>query len=464
MGLDYCLPGRKMISFICNNELITADCEGGLPLLDWIRSRNGMKGTKEGCREGDCGACTVILGKPGSNGIEYSTVCSCLLPAGEVHGCHLVTIEGLSSGEELTPFQRAFYDEAASQCGFCTPGMIMSLTGCLLGAPLLSVKAAMESLDGNICRCTGYTAVKRAVEFVMKKLPEQYENRIDMLVSLGHIPPCFTTISKRLELIPPNNVTGCDAVVAGGTDIYIHSGDELALRQPVFLSKRENLNFILRNESTIRVGASVTAKQLKESPVISNLFPGLKDFLGRVSSTQIRSRATLGGNLVNASPIADLAIVFLALNSSVTFSTGRLLPLCDFYLGYKHIDLQPGEILTEISFPVPEPGSVLTALKVCKREYLDIASVNSAMLLLVENGIIRRVSLSAGGVAPFPLLLRRTASYLSGREISPATIQAACSEVSREISPISDVRGSREYKDALLKAQLKAHLTREQGV
>ncbi len=448
-----------MLSFICNNEEMTVDCPGGLPVLDWIRSQTGLKGTKEGCREGDCGACTVVVGKPGTAEIEYSAACSCLLPIGEIAGCHLVTIEGLTTGDELTPFQKSFYDEAASQCGFCTPGMIMSLTGCLLGSSELSVSAAMESLDGNICRCTGYVAVRRAVDSVMNELPPKWDNRLKMLIDKGHVPAYFRTVSERLKKLPVHETSENGTFIAGGTDIYVHSSDKLSDEQPEFLSRRDDLNFIRRDDGLVRIGASVTFKQLRESPVITGLFPGLKGFLSRVSSTQIRSRATVGGNIVNASPIADLAVVLLALDASVTISDRSVL-LSEFYLDYKKLDMQPGEIITEVSFPPPEPGSVLSSLKICKREYLDIASVNSSILFRVENSVIRRARISAGGVSPIPLLLVKTGEYLRGRIISEETVMEACKLASSEISPISDVRGSKEYKEELLKAQIRAHLTR----
>lgn len=450
-----------MISFICNNKEISASSPGGLPVLDWIRAQNGLKGTKEGCREGDCGACTVVVGKPGKNGIEYSALCSCLLPLGEIAGCHLVTIEGLSSddSDELTPFQRSFYDEAASQCGFCTPGMIMSLTGCLLGSQELTASSAMESLDGNICRCTGYVAVKRAVETVMKALPEKRENRMEMLIANGHIPAYFKTIKQRLRKLPAGTNSSDGTIVAGGTDVYVHSSNKLSGKQPEFLSRRKDLNYIREDREVIRVGSAVTFNQLRRSPLISRILPGLKDFLSRVSSTQIRSRATVGGNIVNASPIADMAIVFLALNGSVTVSN-RSIPLRKFYLSYKKLDMQPGEILTEISFPVPEPECILSSLKVSKREYLDIASVNSSMLFSIENEIILFARVSAGGVSPIPLLLAKTGNYLCGQTLSEETIAEACRLAEKEISPISDVRGSKQYKIQLLKAQIRAHLTR----
>ncbi len=453
-----------MISFICNNENITTCLSSGLNVLSWLREEHGLKGTKEGCREGDCGACTVILGKPSDNGMLYSAVASCLLPIGEMHGNHLVTIEGLNLEKEnkLTPFQLAFYNKAASQCGFCTPGMLMSLTGFLLGSSEITEHGAIESLDGNICRCTGYVAVKRAVTEALKKIPENYSTkpRIEMLIKHEYIPEYFSNIQARLARIPEADIKNTGTIIAGGTDIYVRSSDKLANQNPSFLStSSDKLNYIYKETNRIKIGATVTFNQLRESFIISDLLPQLKEFLAKVSSTQIRQRATVGGNIVNASPIADMAIIFLALNADVTVN-GRVIPLEKFYLGYKKLDMQPGEILTEISFPKPPPGSILSSLKVSKRDYLDIASVNSSFLFELNEGKIVYARGAAGGVAPVPLLLKNTSTFLTDKILSEELIQNACRIASEEISPISDVRGSKEYKIELLGAQIKAHLTR----
>ncbi len=451
-----------MISFICNNENITTSLSSGLNVLSWLREKQGLKGTKEGCREGDCGACTVILGKPSDDGLIYSAVASCLLPIGEIHGNHLVTIEGLEQENELTPFQLAFYNEAASQCGFCTPGMLMSLTGFLLSSSEITESGALESLDGNICRCTGYVAVKRAVTRALKEIPENYSTkpRIEMLIEHKHIPEYFRNIQVRLADIPEAPIKNTGTIIAGGTDIYVRSSDKLANQNPSFLSNStRKLNCIHKEKDQVRIGATVTFKQLRESLVISDLFPQLKKFLAKVSSSQIRQRATVGGNIVNASPIADMAIIFLALNADVTVN-GRVIPLEKFYLGYKKLDMQPGEILTEVSFPLPRPGSILSSLKVSKRDYLDIASVNSSFLFELNEGKIVYARGATGGVAPVPFLLKNTSEFLTDKVLSEELIQNAVRIASEEIAPISDVRGSKEYKTELLKAQIEAHLTR----
>lgn len=452
----YFPAGGKMITFVCNGEKQTTDCPGGLPVLDWIRDRYGLKGTKEGCREGDCGACTVVIGRNTSEGIKYSSVCSCLLPMQVLQGCHLVTVEGLSQNGLLTPFQSEFYEQAASQCGFCTPGMIMSLTGFLLGERELTFENAMESLDGNICRCTGYGAVQRAVMNVISSMSIGYEHRLEMLIEKGHVPEYFREIPELLQSVGQGEQVSGKTAVAGGTDLYVHPPDEVFSDELLLIQAPSGIG---RNADTVTVGAGATIESIRESAVFRELFPTLDGFFRKISSTQIRSRATLGGNIMNGSPIADLAVLFLALGASVHTAGGKI-PLKNFYLGYKKFAVAKGELLTELTFPVPKEGSILSAVKVCKREYLDIASVNSAALFKIEKGSIAFATVAAGGVFPYPLFLERTSCLLSGRDLSEETIALAETSATGEIAPISDIRGSKEYKTELLKSQIRFHLTR----
>ncbi len=446
-----------MITFICNRSTVTSSDPGGRPVLDWIREQHNLKGTKEGCREGDCGACTVVLGKPVNRRMEYNSVCSCLLPMAELQGAHLVTIEGISRKEGLTPFQQEFFDQAASQCGFCTPGMIMSLTGFLLGTRKLTLENAMESLDGNICRCTGYAAVQRAVENVMTSVPEHFADRLEMLISEGHVPGYFSDIPEMLHNIGSHSPDGRGkTLVAGGTDVYVHPDEQLVSSTPAFILVPDGISV---SSGTVTVGAGATVNSLRNSEVLTDLFPDLDGFLRRISSTQIRSRATVGGNIMNGSPIGDLAVLFLALNGTVHTCSSSI-PLSEFYLGYKKFRIEKDEIVNSLTFPVPEKGEILSALKVCKREYLDIASVNSACLIKLSEGRIISVSMAAGGVAPFPLLLKNTAEILRGNELTEELITSAGNTAASEISPISDIRGSKEYKTELLKSQIRVHLTR----
>lgn len=442
-----------MIEFLLNDRTVTTGCPGGIRVLDWLRNEAGLTGTREGCREGDCGACTVVLGSLEDNGMRYRAVCSCLLPLSAVHRSHLVTIEGISAPGKLSPFQKAFVEECASQCGFCTPGMIMSLTGFLLGKRKLTLENAMESLDGNICRCTGYASVRRAVESVMAGI-RGGSDRVAAMVEQGHVPEYFNEVPSILGAIGERSVTRGTMPVAGGTDVYVHPDAGASGEEPFFIQAPAGINI---EGGMVLAGAGTTVEEIRESPVFRELFPDIDGFLARVASTQIRSLATIGGNIVNASPIGDLAVLFLALGATV--HTGRRsLPLKEFYLGYKKTDLDEGEIIESISFPLPREGARLSALKVCKREYLDIASVNSAALLVLQGSSVRSASLSAGGVYPYPLFLEAASSFLQGRELTESTILETAGIAAGEIAPISDIRGSAEYKTLLLRSQVIAHL------
>ncbi len=442
-----------MIEFLLNDRKVRTGSAGGTRVLDWLRNEVGLMGTREGCREGDCGACTVVLGSLEETGIRYRAVCSCLLPLSAVHRSHLVTIEGISPPGRLNPFQKAFVEECASQCGFCTPGMIMSLTGFLLGNREFTLENAMESLDGNICRCTGYASVRRAVESVMTGIRGS-SDRVAAMVEQGHVPEYFNEVSSNLGAIGERSVSGGTVPVAGGTDLYVNPDAGASGEEPSFIQAPSGINI---REGMVLAGAGTTMEELRESPVFRELFPDIDGFLARVASTQIRSIATIGGNIVNASPIGDMAVLFLALGATV-HTGGRSLPLKEFYLGYRKVDLDKEEIIEKVTFPLPPEGAMLSALKVCKREYLDIASVNSAALLVLQGSSVRSASLSAGGVYPYPLFLEAASSFLVGRELTESTILETAGIAAGEITPISDIRGSAEYKTELLRSQVIAHL------
>ena len=445
-----------MVTFICNDQAVAADCGPGLAALEWIRYHHGLTGTKAGCREGDCGACTVLVGRPEEGRVRYQAVCSCLLPLGELQGRHLVTIEGLCSKKGLTPIQQAFYDQGASQCGFCTPGMVMSLTGCLLSSKRPGVKEAMASLDGNICRCTGYLSIRRAVQTVFRSLPEDRPSRLEMLIAEGHVPRWFREIPDRLRNLAGVGPNGEGPVVAGGTDLYVSQADRLSEISPKLLL-REGMDEISVEGGLVRIGAGVTVADMLDSPELSELLEPVAGYLEHISSTQIRNRATVGGNIVNASPIADLAVLFLALGAILELD-GRDVPLEGFYRGYKEVDLQQGELLRRLSFPMPQGSASLSAIKVSKRRRLDIASVNSAALIRMEGDSVASATIAAGGVYPYPLLLKRTGGWLAGRKLTRETALLAEEAAAGEIAPISDIRGSAEYKERLLRAQIRAHL------
>lgn len=456
---------KETIKFICNKKAISAEVHPATSLLDFIRQHEHLTGTKEGCREGDCGACTVLIGEPAGDEIVYKNVNSCLVPLGDVAYKHVVTIEGLNS-DSLSPIQESFIDATATQCGFCTPGFIISLTSFMLNTRTFDFDNAVETVAGNICRCTGHISIKRAISKMLEYInPEDSGNRIEYLIQNKFLPDYFRDIPARLKELEPVvekvKISGKPAYnISGGTDLFVQKWEDLLKNEVSFIEPVEDRDKIVLREKDIIIKARTTVTEFKESEIIKKYFPVLNQKLNLFGSLPIRNRATLGGNIINASPIGDMVNILLALDAKLTFEKdgkSRELDLDKFYLGYKTLDKKENEILEEIAIPIPDEGAFFNYEKVSKRTYLDIASVNSSILISVKNNIITKVRISAGGVAPIPALLYKTAEYLSGKEINTAALLKAVEVSGQEVKPISDARGSAEYKKILLQQLLKTH-------
>lgn len=455
-----------MIRFILNDIEISTDQPKGMVLLDFIRYHRQLKGTKIGCREGDCGACTVLVGELINERIRYRSVTSCLMPLGNSNGKHIVTIEGIN-GDGLNPIQQAMADEGATQCGFCTPGFVMSLAGYCLSDHARSPAQAVGCMDGNICRCTGYKSIERAALRVNEMLSTGHtRDAVQFAAANKLLPDYFAGIEKRLiDLNIPENqehvgINTSAIFVAGGTDLYVQKHDAMTYVDNFFISGKSKLHGIAVEGNRCILGGSTTVTDLCESEIIAKHFPDFSSFAKLVSSTPIRNMATLAGNFVNASPIGDFTVFFLALNASLVLSDGdqrRELPLRKFYKSYKVLHKKPEEFIEQIFFNLPEKKSRFNFEKVSKRTHLDIASVNSAMQIVIEEGVIINADISAGGVGPVPIYLEKTSGFLHGKTLSPRLIGDSLQVMQTEIAPISDARGSEQYKRFLLGQLMKAH-------
>lgn len=444
--------------------MIETQLPPGRALLDFIRYDQHQTGTKIGCREGDCGACTVLVGEIIDGRLRYRSMTSCLMPLGNANGKHIVTVEGINM-QELNPVQQAMAEEGATQCGFCTPGFVMSLVGFTLHNSIVEPEAeVIAAIDGNICRCTGYKSIERAAQKVATLVGKQLtDDPTQQAVAKGILPDYFTSIKSRLESLSVEKIAAQQGKVVftgGGTDLYVQRHDSMTEANIQFTYQEKEMKSISVAGVSCTIGGSVTVTDLCESEVIRKAFPSFLKHAKLVSSTPIRNMATLAGNFVNASPIGDFTAFFLALDTVLVLSgpSGkREVALKDFYKGYKQLDKKEDEVVSAICFTLPGPSVKFNFEKVSKRTHLDIASVNSAMSLQMKDGIIDDVRLSAGGVAPVPYFMKETISFLKGKKPEKDIIEQAIQVAQSEVSPISDARGTAAYKRLLLGQLIRAH-------
>ncbi|MFC2104392.1 FAD binding domain-containing protein [Bacteroidota bacterium] len=450
-----------MITFILNNKTIETDSHPGTTLLDFIRYGENLPGTKIGCREGDCGACTVLEGTLENNKVKYNIIVSCLTPLGNTHGKHIVTIEGINL-KDLSPVQEAMVEHSATQCGFCTPGFVMSFTGHGMSQEQSDYEKAIASISGNICRCTGYKSIEKAAESISELLKvKDINDPIKWMVENNFLPDYFIDIQNRLSKIEnyssPSEIA---QIIGGGTDLMVQKPGEIEVTNINLYYNRKDLKGIKKGKNSIIIGSASNASEIMNSPIMQEYFPDIKSYFKLISSEPIRNMGTIAGNFVNASPIGDLSMFFLALNADILIKESkntREIPLRNFFLDYKKLDLKEGEFIESVIIPIPKTNFKFNFEKVSKRTHLDIASVNSAIYLKLNNDIIEECSISAGGVSPIPNYLGKTSAYFIGKKVTNGTIIKANELIQEEISPISDVRGSADYKRLLLRQLLFAH-------
>ncbi|HSN54130.1 MAG TPA: FAD binding domain-containing protein [Candidatus Sulfomarinibacteraceae bacterium] len=456
------------VSFVVNTARFEFQGPSGRPLLDVIRTDAGLKGTRHACREGDCGSCVVLLGEPGEHGLRYRPVTSCLVPVAAAAGCHVITVEGLDTGG-IGPLQQPFVDEGASQCGFCTSGFLVALAGHLLDAPDWRLEPALNALAGNICRCTGYASIRRATAAILERLAgtvNPAEPRLEALARQGYLPAALADAQGLLAGVAaaaPKTASD-ERPVAGGTDLYVQRPEDL-VHGDVRLVRSSRRGIRVEDDHVVLAG-SATAEDMKRSPELAELLGDMTGPMDLMGSWPIRERATVAGNIVNASPIGDMTIMLLALAAELELAAGaarRRLALRSLFLGYKTLNLGPGEIVEAVRVR-RRPGLRFNFEKVSKRTCLDIASVNSAAAIRVADGAIAEAGLAAGGVAPVPLALVEAEAAIVGRAPSAETARLAARTAASEISPISDVRGSAEYKRLLLHQLVLGHFQRLFGL
>jgi len=462
-----------MISFLLNDTQVTTPLATGSTVLDFVRYHKSLTGTKIGCREGDCGACTILVGSIESGKLKYRSMTSCLMPLGNAHAKHILTVEGINM-EQLSPVQKTLEEHNGTQCGFCTIGFIMTLTGFVMDADSRTTEEAITAMDGNICRCTGYKSIERAAEALTQELREKpQDNILNWLVDQAYLPSYFAGVEERLRTLIPEQSpidkenSSTELRLGGGTDLLVQRPEVIRKAQLDHLFDSQSLKGISVKNNICYVGASTTVTEFAESPLIQSAFPHLPAYIKLVSSTPIRNMATMAGNLVNASPIGDMSIFFLGLDSSIILSKEgqqRQINLRDFFLDYKKLNKGTGEHIESILFEFPTVKTHFNFEKVSKRTHLDIASVNSAChISFAADGSIGMIHLAAGGVAPVPKYLAKTGAYLTGKVPNKEHLDIALEIMQGEVAPISDARGTAAYKRLLLRQLFLAHMLKFLG-
>lgn len=432
-------------------EVPLADADPVQSLLRWLRQQ-GLSGTKEGCGDGDCGACTVVLVEAGEDaGARFVAVNSCLLPMGVVAGREVLTVEALAKGERLHPVQQALVDCAGSQCGYCTPGIVMSLFAGLHEGELGDV-----TTEGNLCRCTGYRPIRDATMALQAQSPPT-EDRFRILHGTPRAPLAaarlgqFHSPGSLDEALALKRAHPDAAFLAGGTDLGVNlSRHQTVAPAFIALDRIAELQVLDIDDARLRIGAGVALTRVEKE--LAGLLPALDELLPWFAARQVRNRATFGGNLGSASPIGDLAPLLLALDASVELAGPqgrRVLPLEGFFLDYRKTRRAADEIITAVVIPRRD-GLVQGFAKVAKRQADDISIVAAAFAIGRDGqGVVQHARLAFGGVAAVPLRARAIEERLVGQRLDTAAVEAARVVLTQTFSPLSDHRASAGYRRAL---------------
>lgn len=466
---------RNSIQFLLNDKIVErTDVSATETLLDFLRLDRKLRGTKEGCAEGDCGACTVLVGRLFNGQLKYESVNACIRFVGSLDGCHVVTVEALAGTDgTLHPVQQAMVDTHASQCGFCTPGFVMSLYGLWMQNPQPNTQEIEKALQGNLCRCTGYAAIIRAAESVsavgdLKKDPLVAERArvTEQLLAFRDGKRVVIGEGKQQLILPANVDDFADVlennpggtIVAGSTDVGLWVTKFMREIGPVvFLSHLDDLRQISEGGDGLTLGAGVSYTEAY--PAIIRHFSQLTELWNRIGGQQVRNMGTVGGNVANGSPIGDTPPALIGLGATVLLRKGKIrrsVPIENYFIEYGKQDRSPGEFVEAIQIPYLGADDLYGVYKISKRLDEDISSVCGAFrIVLDERGRVKSAVIAFGGMAGTPKRAGAVEQALVGAVWDEGAIEKAIAAFSDDFTPLTDWRASADYRLLVAKNLLR---------
>jgi xanthine dehydrogenase small subunit len=473
------------ITFVLNSKEVTDKVRPEETVLEYLHKK-GLQGTREGCGEGDCGACSVSIGEKTIDSFRYRVVTSCLMSAVQLHGKHLITVEGLAENKKLHPVQKAIVDSHGTQCGFCTPGIVMTLFTLFNQESNPDDNRIKEYLTGNLCRCTGYDSIMHGAKIAR-------ENKAGHIAfeNFGQIPALIERILEKNPFpkvtlsggngtaysFPKNfddlfslNPLNTKSILTGGSDLFVNiKKRDFEPEHIVDITGIPELTEVKIEENGITIGSAVLLSDIEDNDELMLNLPPLAEALPLMASRQVKSLASLGGNLGNASPIADTIPPLWVMGARVILlseNSKREVDLSDFFIDYKKTQIAENEIIGGYFIPafngaVSDDEVFFSFEKISKRTHLDIASANSALSIsLDEKGLIKKAVYVIGGCAAVPIAANKTCDFLFGKKIDFKTVKQAGKIAAKEVSPMDDVRGSAEYRRLLAERMLIKHFVK----